>query len=210
MKSKPRILPLTPGRWDDFVTLFGKNGACAGCWCMWWRLPRAQWVRQKGDQNQRAMSQLVKDHAVTGLLAYADGQPVGWCALAPRADYPRLANSRTLQPVDDQPVWSVTCFFVARPWRRRGVTVELLKAAVKFAGKRGAKIVEGYPVEPNKDQPDVFVYTGLASAFRKGGFKEVLRRSPSRPIMRCAVRPSDQRAALAAAERRPPQSSRKR
>src|SRR3989441_10443832 len=101
-------------RSDDLVTLFGKNGACAGCWCMWWRSPRWQWVKGKGEGNKRAMRKLVKDGAVTGLLAYADGAPVGWCAIAPRTDYPRLANSRTLKPVDDQAVWSITCFFVAR------------------------------------------------------------------------------------------------
>ncbi len=185
--TKLKIDPLTPEHWDDFVQLFGKNGACAGCWCMWWRLPRAQWVKGKGDANKRAIRDLVNGDTVTGLLAYAGRLPVGWCAIAPRAEYPRLAKSRTLQPVDDQPVWSVTCFFVARPWRRRGVTVELLKAAVKFAGRHGARIVEGYPVEPKKDQPDAFVYTGLASAFRQAGFNEVLRRSPTRPIMRCEV-----------------------
>jgi GNAT superfamily N-acetyltransferase len=154
---------------------------------MWWRLSRAQWVKGKGAGNKRAMRKLVQAGAVTGLLAYADGQPVGWCAMAPRTDYPRLANSRTLQPVDNQPVWSVTCFFVARSWRRRGVTVELLKAAVEVAGQHGARIVEGYPVEPKKDQPDAFVYPGLASAYLKAGFKEVLRRSPSRPIMRFEI-----------------------
>jgi GNAT superfamily N-acetyltransferase len=151
---------------------------------MWWRLPRAQWVKQKGQANKRAIRRLVTDGDIPGILAYADGQPVGWCAIGPRNEYPRLANSRTLKPVDDQAVWSVTCFFVARPFRRRGVTVELLKGAIDFARQRGAKIVEGYPVEPNHEQADAFVYTGLASAFRKAGFKEVMSRSPTRPIMR--------------------------
>jgi GNAT superfamily N-acetyltransferase len=187
-ESRPlTILPLTSDRWSDFVRLFGKNGACAGCWCMWWRLPRAEWVKGKGEGNKRAIQKLVKSGAVPGVLAYFDNEPVGWCAIAPRADYPRLANSRTLQPVDDQPVWSISCFFVARPFRRRGATIELLEAAVEFARKRGGKIVEGYAVEPKKEQADAFVYTGLASAFRKAGFKEVARRSPTRPIMRRLV-----------------------
>ena len=179
-----KFLPLTAGRWRDFEKLFGERGACAGCWCMWWRLPRAQWTRQKGDGNKMAIRKIVKAGEIPGLLAYADGQPVGWCAIAPRQIYPRLATSRVLKPVDDQPVWSVTCFFVARPFRLRGVTVALLKAAVEFAWKKGAKIIEGYPTEPKKEQPDVFVYTGLASAFRKAGFVEVARRSETRPIMR--------------------------
>ncbi len=183
-----KIQPLTPSRWDDFAQLFGKNGACAGCWCMWWRLPRAQWVKQKGGGNKKAIRKLVTEGNVPGILAYADGQPVGWCAIGPREDYPRLATSRILKPVDAQAVWSTTCFFVARPFRRRGVTVELLKAAVEFARRGGAKIVEGYPVEPHEEQADVFVYTGLASAFRKAGFKEVLRRSPTRPVMRRIIK----------------------
>ena len=96
-----------------------------------------------------------------------------------------MENSRILAPVDDQPVWSVTCFFVARPFRRVGVSAQLLKAAVALAAKLGAKIIEGYPVEPRKDpMPDVFAWTGMASAFRKAGFKEVARRAASRPIMR--------------------------
>jgi GNAT superfamily N-acetyltransferase len=166
---------------------------------MWWRLPRAQWLRQKHDGNKRAILKLVKAGETPGLLAYVGGQPIGWCAIAPRADYPRLAASRTLMPVDDQPVWSVACFFVARPYRRRGVTVELLKAAVEFARARGARIVEGYPVEPKKEQPDAFVYTGLASAFREAGFKEVLRRSPTRPIMRYMIENESRKAPAARA-----------
>ena len=100
---------------------------------MWWRLPRAQWREQKGDGNKTAIRKIVKTGEVPGLLAYADGEPVGWCAIGPREAYPRLATSRTLKPLDDQRVWSVTCFFVARARRRRGVTVELLKAATEFA-----------------------------------------------------------------------------
>ncbi len=185
---KLTIRPLTPDRWHDFENLFGKNGACAGCWCMWWRSPRAQWLKQKGSGNKTAIRKIVKRGKAPGLLAYADGMPIGWCAVSPRENYPRLATARTLKPVDDQPVWSITCFFVARAFRRRGVTVELLKGAVDHARREGAKIVEGYPVEPKNDQPDVFVYTGLASAFRKAGFEEVARRSPSRPIMRCLLK----------------------
>ena len=112
-----KIQPLTPSRWDDFAQLFGKNGACAGCWCMWWRLPRAQWVKQKGGGNKTAIRKLVTEGTVPGILAYADRQPIGWCAIGPREAYPRLANSRILKPVDGQAVWSITCFFVARPFR---------------------------------------------------------------------------------------------
>ncbi len=177
--------PLTPDRWRDLETLFGERGASGGCWCMWWRLKRSQFKQQKGEGNKRAFKKIVASGEVPGILAYANGQPVGWCALAPREHYSVLENSRILQPVDDQPVWSITCFFVAQPFRRRGITVALLRAAVEYAGKHGAKIVEGYPVEPKQGKaPDVFVWSGLASAFRQAGFVEVLRRSETRPIMR--------------------------
>lgn len=184
MKLSLDIQPLTPDRWADFQTLFGKNGACAGCWCQWWRLTRKVWTAQKGEGNRRAMRACVKAGPPPGLLAYANGQPVGWCAIAPREVFTRLANSRLLQPVDDQPVWAVTCFFVARDFRRRGVSVALLQAAAAFVRERGGKILEGYPVEPKRAQPDAFVYTGLASAFREAGFTEILRRSATRPILR--------------------------
>ncbi len=192
---KLAIHPLTPARWPDFEKLFGRNGACAGCWCLWWLLTRKQWTAQKGDGNRQAMHALVEANRRPGLIAYADGQPVGWCAVAPRKHYVRLESSRVLQPVDDQPVWSITCFFVAREYRRRGLTVALLKAAADFAKKNGATILEGYPTEPGKDQPDAFVYTGLASAFRKAGFAEVARRSPARPIFRLHLRPPKAKAA---------------
>ncbi len=180
---------LTPDRWRDLESLFGERGACGGCWCMWWRLQRAQFNRQKGGKNKRAFKKIVAAGEVPGIIAYAGGEPVGWCALAPRETYPVLGNSRILRPVDSQPVWSVTCFFVAKPFRRRGVTVALLRAAVEHAGKHGAKIVEGYPVEPKQGKmADAFVWSGLASAFRQAGFVEVLRRSETRPIMREVVK----------------------
>jgi len=152
---------------------------------MWWRLTRSEFEKKKGAGNRRALKKIVESGKVPGVLAYAEGKPVGWCAVAPREAYSTLERSRVLAPVDDQPAWYVTCFFVARPFRRKGLTVELLRAAVEFARRKGAKIIEGYPVEPRKGAiPDVFAYTGLPSAFRKAGFVEVLRRSRTRPIMR--------------------------
>ena len=151
---------------------------------MWWRLNRSEWSRGKGEGNRKAFRKLVRSGAEPGVLAYATGEPVGWCAIAPREQYPKLNHSRILKPVDDQSVLSVTCFFVARNLRNQGLSTALLKAAVDFARARGAKIVEGYPHDTKKATADVFVYTGLASAFRKAGFKEVVRRSKTRPIMR--------------------------
>ena len=182
------IRPLTPSRWKDLEALFGERGASGGCWCMFWRLPRTVFVRQKGSANRRALRKLVRQGDPPGLIAYDGRAPVGWCAVAARADYPALARSRILKPVDGEPVWSVSCLFVARPYRRRGVSTRLLQAAAEYARKRGARIVEGYPVETKEKAPDVFVWNGLASAFRQAGFHEVARRSKTRPIMRRIVR----------------------
>jgi GNAT superfamily N-acetyltransferase len=181
---------LTPNRWRDLEQLFGPRGACAGCWCMWWRMKRSQFKLGKGEKNKKAFKRVVASGQVSGIIAYSDAKPVGWCALAPREEYPVLENSRILAPIDEEPVWSVVCFFVARPYRSRGITSRLLKAAIAYARKQGARIIEGYPVDPkNKRMPDVFVYTGLAPAFRAAGFVEVLRRSETRPIMRYVINP---------------------
>jgi GNAT superfamily N-acetyltransferase len=131
------------------------------------------------------MKRIIDSRQVPGILAYAGGQPIGWCSIGPREVYPRLERSRILKRIDEEPVWSVVCFFVSRPYRRRGIATKLLRAAVDYARKKGARIVEGYPVEPKKDQvPDLFVYHGLAASFLEAGFEEVARRSPTRPIMR--------------------------
>lgn len=181
---KLRILPLTKDNWNDFEKLFGPRGACEGCWCMSWRLHAAEYKKMKGEKNKMAMKKLVKKSS-PGLLAYLVKEPVGWCAVAPRQEYPRFENSRVLQPVDEQPVWSVSCFFINKKFRNQGLSLHLLRAAVKKAFDSGATIVEGYPVEPRKNKmADVFVWTGLASVFKKAGFSEVARRSETRPIMR--------------------------
>ena len=179
---------LTPDRWPDLVSLFGPRGACGGCWCMWWRLKRSEFDLQKGEGNRLALQAIVASGEIPGILAYRGGQPVGWCSIAPRQAFPVLERSRILKPVDDQPVWSVVCFFIAKPYRRQGLTVRLLEAAVAYAREQGASIVEAYPQEPRQDHaPDPFVFTGLASAFRQAGFVEVLRRSETRPIMRFTI-----------------------
>lgn len=178
------VHPLTPERWEDFARLFGPRGACAGCWCQWWRLAPTAWRAGKQGGNREAMRRLVDSGVVPGLLAYDGTEPVGWLAVAPRADYPKLANSRLLAPVDGQTVWSVTCFFVARSHRGQGITGQLLTAAAQHARKAGARWLEGYPVDPGSKQADAFVFTGLHSAFTKAGFVEVTRRSPTRPLMR--------------------------
>lgn len=182
--AKLTFRPLTPSRWPHLEALFGERGACGGCWCMAWRLRRSQWEKGKGASNKHALKHLVRTGPPPGVLAYAGREPVGWCAIAPREHYSVLENSRVLKRIDEQPVWSITCLFVARPWRRRGLSARLIRAAADFAAARGARIVEGYPTEPRSQLPDVFVWTGLPSAFWKAGFREAHRWSRSRPIMR--------------------------
>lgn len=183
-----KFQPLTPRRWGDLERLFGERGACGGCWCMWWRLSRAEFQKCRGQRNKAAFKRIVEASQVPGVLAYANGQPIGWCAIAPRERYPLLERSRTLARVDDEAVWSVTCLFVAKPFRRAGVSVQLLSAAAAHARSRGAAIVEGYPVEPRThSMPDAFAWTGLVPAFRAAGFREVARRSATRPIMRLGL-----------------------
>ena len=184
--------PLTPDRWHDLEALFGARGACGGCWCMWWRLTRAEFDRQKGDGNRAAFRQLVESGTVPGVLAYDGHDPAGWCAIQPRNAYPSLQRSRVLKPVDAEPVWSITCFFVARRFRRKGLTVQLLSAAAEYAAQRGATVLEGYPVLPRSaSAPDPWLFTGTLAAFQQAGFTEVARYSPTRPIMRVRVAGSE-------------------
>ena len=179
------IHPVTPERWDDFEQLFGPRGAIGGCWCMWWRIKRKDFEQQQGDGNHAAMRSIVDADKVPGILAYLNGKAVAWCSVAPREDFPVLDRSPILKRVDDQEVWSVVCFFMAKDYRQQGLAGRMLKAAVKYAAQNGARIVEGYPITPKKDQaPDMYIFTGLESTFIKAGFEEVARRSATRPVMR--------------------------
>lgn len=187
--SKLVFRSASASRWNDLETLFGERGACGGCWCMVWRMRTRDWVAGKGKKNKSALRRLVKSGKRPGILAYFDRDPIGWCAIAPRREYSALERSRVLKPVDDQTVWSIACLFIRRDYRRKGVSSRLIRAAVDFAGRRGAGIVEGYPIEPTMAKtPDPFIWTGVLSAFERAGFKEVARRSKTRPIMRYTIR----------------------
>lgn len=177
--------PLEERSWHDAEELFGERGGCGGCWCMWWRLTSSEFEKNKGEANRRALKELVLAGETAGLLAYDGDRAVGWCSVAPREHFPRLARSRILSPVDDKPVWSIVCFFVDRKYRDRGVSLALLEAVKQWVRKLGGRILEGYPVEPKTERmAPLFVFTGLASTFSKAGFGECARRSPTRPIMR--------------------------
>jgi GNAT superfamily N-acetyltransferase len=185
------VRPLTPARWPDLEALFGPKGAYGGCWCMFFRRPRSEWsagCADDGTGNKRAFKKIATAGDVPGLIAYVGGVPAGWIAIAPREEYGGLARSRTLQPIDDLPVWSVTCFYVARPYRKQGITVALLEAAAKFVKRRKGPALEGYPSDPKARWPDAYAYQGTVSVFRKAGFVEVKRVSKGRAIMRRDLR----------------------
>ncbi len=151
---------------------------------MTWRLTRSEFDNNKGEGNRRAFRKIVKSGAEPGVLAYADGKAVGWCAVAPRKDFSFLERSRVLAAIDDKPVWSITCLFVAKEWRRRGLSSQLIEAAVKLARRKGAKVVEAYPQDVKSTLPAPFVWTGVTPAFKKAGFTVAARRSKNRPILR--------------------------
>jgi GNAT superfamily N-acetyltransferase len=188
--AKLRWEPSTAEHWDDVEELFGSRGACGGCWCMTWRRSKKEFDAGKGAGNRSALKRLTKREVPPGVLLYRGEEVVGWCSVAPRTEFIRLGASRVWAPVDDKPVWSVTCFFVKKGHRNQGLSVELLKAAAEFAKQHGAKLLEGYPQELKSKLPDAFVWTGLAGSFKRAGFKEAARRSDNKPIMRKSLRPS--------------------
>ena len=185
---KVQFKPLTADTWSDAKALFGTNGVCGGCWCMWWRKSHTAYERDKRSVNKRDLKLLAEGSVSPGLLFYSDNSPVGWCSLGPREHFDRLASSRILAPVDEQPVWSIVCLHVRADIRHQGVSTRMVAIARDYAIKNDAKIVEAYPIDPNKpDMAAVFAQTGFKSAFDKNDFVEVLRRSKGRPIMRYIV-----------------------
>lgn len=152
---------------------------------MAWRLNHAEFEKQKGAGNKRAMKKLVEEKEQIGIIAYLEGEPIGWCSVAPREKFIRLESSRVLKPIDNKPVWSITCFFLAKDFRRKGLSVDLLKGVIAFCKKRGVKILEAYPIIPySKNMPAAFAWTGFVTSFKKAGFKVAKRWSKARPIMR--------------------------
>lgn len=175
------IRPLTPDLWPAVEALFGKSGASNGCWCMSWRIGTLYHKRPRVE-NKGAFQEVVKRGPPPGLLAFDGDVPVGWCQVTPRDAVPWLDHDWRLKRVDDVPVWSLSCFYVRRSHRRRGVTAALIAAALDVARRTGASALEAYPVDANVTSGTSF--TGYASTFARAGFKVVARRLASRPIMR--------------------------
>jgi GNAT superfamily N-acetyltransferase len=193
------IEPLIRERWKDLVELFDRRGAsiARNCFCMCYRRT-GKHVPPPGltysQSNRRQLKALVDRGVVPGLLGYEDGRPIGWISLGPREDYAKLERSPVMKPVDDTPVWSIVCFFVDASARHRGVSEALLKGALAWARKQGAKHVEAYPVDKAKRGSDDDLWFGAKSMFDRAGFVEIARRKPARPVVRKVVRSSPVRA----------------
>lgn len=187
------IVPATAERWADLENLFGPRGGSNGCWCMFWRLKRKDFSQNYHEGNHAAMKELTCSNTEPGLLAYDGELPVGWISIGPREDFLALENSRTLKRIDDQPVWSIVCFYINRKYRRKGVMSALIHGAVTYAAGHGARIIEAYPLDMHsnllegKKLTGYTGYMGIASAFEKEGFIKVAEASESQVIMRYSV-----------------------
>jgi GNAT superfamily N-acetyltransferase len=189
MADSLRCAELSPKLWPAFERLFGANGACGGCWCMAWRVPKGgrTWEEMKGENAHRAMKKLVQAGRAHGVLAFAKDEPVGWCSFGPRTHFPRLERVRAYRRSDAAEVWSINCFFIRRDFRGQGVARRLLGAVVDACRRRGAKLVEGYPVTPLRDGsrlPAAFSWMGPLRIFEERGFAVVQADPPSKPLVR--------------------------
>lgn len=187
-RAEVRVRPVASDDFPRLAELFGARGACGGCWCMAWRLGRAEWEAGRGEPNKKRLARLVRAserEVPPGVLALAEDQAVGWCSVAPRADFVALTTKRSLATDWDERTWSVTCFFIAKEHRGRGLGRALLAEAVRLARRHGATRVEGYPALPPKKGgalPAAFAWTGLPSVFEASGFTRLADAPGKRPI----------------------------
>ncbi len=178
---KLKIRPLAPELLAALEDLFGDGGPCSRCWCMYWRIGAA-YRKRPAQRNQRDFAAIVEQGPPPGLLAFSDGLAVGWCQVTPRADLPWLDREWRLKRIDDVPVWSLSCFYIRKGYRRQGVTSALIDAAVKLARKNSAPALEAYPLDA--DLTPSVSGTGYVSTFLKAGFTVVASHTPPRPIVR--------------------------
>jgi GNAT superfamily N-acetyltransferase len=184
--------PLTPATWADLEALFALPGGSIvrGCWCMYYRRTgRVSVSGASGEENKRQLCELVDGGVEPGLVGYLDGAPVGWISLGPREEYLKLQRSRVMKPVDDAAVWSVVCTYVAKTHRGMGLQHRLLRAAIDYARDHRVRLLEAYPVDKPERSHDDFMFFGSRSLYERAGFTEVVRRSPTRVVMRRAIRP---------------------
>jgi GNAT superfamily N-acetyltransferase len=191
----PVIVPLTPDRWPAFEDLFGaERGANSGCWCMWTRLPRKDWRAMERADRKAAFRDIVKQGPPPGLLAFEEDKAIGWCAVGPRGSVAAFQNARTSKPLDSKPaqenVFALTCFYIRAGHRGRGLMRGLAQAAVEYAERQGADALDVCPIDSDRKLLWGEGFVGLAAVFRDLGFEEIARRTPTRPLMRLALRGS--------------------
>jgi GNAT superfamily N-acetyltransferase len=176
--------PVTHERLSDLARFSERHGKFRYCSCMRWRMTSTGFRQSSKESRIAALNDLVCRAIPIGVLAYWDGEPAGWCSVAPRETYTALERYRALPRIDDSPVWSVVCFFVDSKIRRQGITLGLLRAAVEYARSQGANVIEGYPVEPG---PRLYTYMGSPRTFREAGFSDVTPPGHGRQVMRYIV-----------------------
>lgn len=184
--------PLSDDTWADVEELFARPGGSIvrGCWCVFYRCHGPVSVSATaGVENKQRLRNLVGDGVVPGLVGYLGDEPVGWISLGPREDYLKLTRSRIMKPVDDTPVWSIVCTYVDKAHRGRGLQHRLLRSGIDFARNHGVRVLEAYPVDKPGRSHDDFMFFGSRSLYERAGFREVVRRSPTRVVMRRMLRP---------------------
>ena len=168
--------PVTPDRFEDFADVINKNRRPTHCWCLSHRIQAKEITELGGtgkDAREKAMRALCEREHPPGVVTYLDGEPVGWCNIGPRAEIPRLAQSKLMLPIDDLPVWSIVCVVVRGGHRKQGVTSRLIEGAVDYAASRGAPAVEAYPVEPEGRMDTTMAFVGTRSMFENAGFEVI-------------------------------------
>lgn len=192
MESGLRIIPISQTPWGDVAQVFGSRGDPAGCWCQYFKVPNAEWVATDRKQFESMLrEQSSVDGPGPGLIAYADDEPVGWCAVEPRTHTPRLFSSKVSmagrrEPEDDESVWAVTCVVVRVGHRRKGTATALVPAAVDLAREGGARVIEAYPVDTSagNQKSSAALYHGTVAMFEAAGFEVVARPTSSRAVVR--------------------------
>jgi GNAT superfamily N-acetyltransferase len=177
--------------WDDVRTVFGTRGDPSTCWCQYFKLPNAAWETVTRDECAGLLQQqVVANDPAPGVIAYLDGEPVGWCAVEPKTNYPRLRRAKVTtqgssENPDDASVWAVTCFVVRVGYRKRGIGGTLLRGAVEQARELGARVIEGYPVDTaiRAKAPSAELYHGTLSLFTAVGFELVSRPTRDRAVV---------------------------
>ena len=171
--------------WPDLQSLFGHKGACGGCWCMYWRLAYKDYENGKGQINKLKFFELIQNGLPLGVLAFKEDVPIGWCSISPKRELIRLEKSRLFKTSEAKTTWSITCLFIHKNHRNKGLSAELITAAAKYAFENGAVIIEAYPIIPKTTRmPAAFAWVGFINSFINAGFEKKAQPSENRLIMR--------------------------